>query len=112
MRTTGEILSDARDVKMPTHEECFYAMLALASKIHLYHRDLRAIAKGYKKGKVSGVSVALRAGNEEKLIEDRMIFSKQDPKKWLGKEHDPFTKEAARFRNIADNLLRKVIRNK
>ena len=51
---------DASDGVLPSHEECFFAMLALRSKMHFYHRDLMAIAEAYENGKVTGISIDIK----------------------------------------------------
>jgi len=113
MRTVNQIILDAKDGKIPSHEECFYTMLAINSKLHFYHRDLMAIAESFEKGKVTGISVALRASSQEKLMEDRMRFSKSDPLKWLGKTGDPFSEKHKMWQDLGNKILENALkRNK
>ena len=112
MRKINEILMDAAEGKIPSHEECYYTLLALRSKLHFYHRDLMAIAEAHEKGKVNGIAVSLRAKDQESVMEDRMIFSKQTPLDWLGKSGNPFTKENKNWRDMADKIHKNAIKNK
>lgn len=110
MRTVNQIILDAKDGKIPSHEECYYTMLAINSRLHFYHRDLMAIAESYEKGKVTGIAVGLRAGSTDKLMEERMKFSKSDPLKWLGESGDPFSKKHKMWQDLANKILENALK--
>jgi hypothetical protein len=113
MRTINQIISDAAEGKIPSHEECYYTLLALRSKLHFYHRDLMAITEAHEKGKAKGFSITLRANNQESVMEDRMKFSKLTPLEFLGNSGNPFTEENKMWRDMADKIYEKALkRNK
>jgi hypothetical protein len=111
MRKINEIVSDAAQGNIPSHEECYYALLALRSKLHFYHRDLMVIAEAYENKKVTGISVGLRAGSRDKVIKDRIDFSNLTPLEFLGESGNPFTEENKMWRDMADKIYDKAMKN-
>lgn len=111
MRRLIDIVSDSKDGKIPDHEECFWAMLALYNKLHFVFRDLEAIGEAHEKGKVSGISVALRAKDRESVIADRFSFMRIPPKEFLGDTGNPFSETALRFKNLSQKILDKALKN-
>jgi hypothetical protein len=111
MRKINEIVSDAAQGNIPSHEECYYALLALRSKLHFYHRDLIAIAEAYERQKVTGVAVALRANSRDKVMKDRIDFSNLTPLEFLGESGNPFTEENKKWRDMADKIYDKAMKN-
>ena len=110
MRKIEDILIDASEGNIPSHEECYYTLLALRAKLHFLYSDLQKIAEAYEKQNVKllKLNIHLRAGSEEKVIADRMAFKRQDPLTWLGESGIPFSPENKRWRNMADVILKKV----
>lgn len=111
MRKINEILSDATQGNIPSHEECYYTLLALRSKLHFYHRDLMAIAEAYEKGKVKGFAVSLRANDRETVMKDRIDFSNLTPLEFLGESGNPFTEENKMWRDMGDKIYKKAMEN-
>ena len=110
MRTTAEIVSDAKDGIMPSHEECFWAMLALSGKLHFAQKDLEAIGKEMEenRGKPRPMGILLRCPSKSEVFSSHHKFLNKDPKEWLGKSGDPFSAENQEIRKIGKKLINKA----
>lgn len=118
MRTISEIIIDAKDGKVPTHEECYYALLAYAGRMHFWRRDLEAIAEASAivagEGEPSRVGqqnlklqLALRASPNQ-IARDWEGFLKADPKTWLGPMSDPLSEEGKAWIKTANAIWDKA----
>jgi hypothetical protein len=105
MRTYLEIIIDAKDGKVPTHEECYFALLMADSRSHFLERDLQAIEEAFEKSDMKGTfSAKLRSKN---VRETGFKFRKLNPLKYLGNDH-PWSKKTKNFRNIGQKILEKL----
>jgi len=111
MRRIIDIIDDAKDGKIPDHEECFWTMLALYHKLHFVYRDLEKIGEAFENGKATGIAVALRAKSEESVFADRFNFHRLDPVKFNGNTGNPFLEETQKFRNMALEILENATKN-
>lgn len=107
MRQICEIVADAKDGKIPTHEECYWVMLALSGKLHFANGDLRKIAEAMEKGDANKLmfSAKLQLSSEQKVYSDHFNFLKTDPLKWLGTMGNPFTEENKRFTDMGKQII-------
>jgi len=91
---------------MPTHEECYWAMLALDA---LHNLDLMRLFKLINEVKNDSKSVKMRAelvaNNSFKSVKTAMNVT---PKHWLGPSHDPSTEECQKWRKISKAILNHV----
>ena len=101
MRTLGEIIESAKSGKKPTHDECYWSMLALESLGTLDSLDIR------------------------KLLEPSKIFTPEhvheknwdrwkkalgiDPKVWIGPHNDPSSAEYQKQREISKKIYLSLI---
>jgi hypothetical protein len=101
MRTLFEIVEGARDGQKPTHDECYFAMLALGYLLGMDHRDLREACTG--------------ASELKKRLMMNSSFDRYkkaldaDPEKWLGPTGTPGTLENTQIRKMAFGVLKKVL---
>ncbi len=105
MRTLFEIVEGAKDGNKPTHDECYYAMLALSALYHFDHMDLRNIREAAEGNKPS---LVMRA----KMCADGSFGRSKkahatDPQQWLGKEV-PENPDYQRMRAIAFKVAEKA----
>lgn len=108
MRQICEIIADAKEGKVPTHEECFWTMLALSGKLHFVTRDLEAIGETLDKKKSLELTAAIRVGSQEKVLKDKFDFLKKDPVLWLGNSGNPFTEEYKAWYEMGKNIIEKA----
>ena len=122
MRTVNEIIIDAKDGKVPTHEECFWAMLALSGRLHFTWNDLKNIAEAYeclegvqneeeekKVKKKLFLRLHMHARNTSIIWNERTKFGNIDPQVWLGDMGNPFNPETIKFHDMAKKILDKAI---
>lgn len=103
MRTLYEIVESAKDGQMPSHEECYWAMLALDAMLIIDHTSLRDILTRDKE--LSPLFKKMKAENSHNMFRNALNKS---PKDWLGPNHDPSNPECQRMRKIAFGVLAKV----
>jgi len=102
MRTLYEIIDSAKDGEMPSHEECYWAMLALSNVLNMDHMHLRdelskpTTNEAFRKFKIDN-SFYFYKGAMEK-----------DPQVWLCPNEDPRTEEYQRRRKIGIALIDKI----
>lgn len=104
MRSLYEIITDAKDGNMPTHEECYYAMLAYDAMFYFDHKNLLETLLAEKQS--PDFIRKLRADNSHKMYSGAMGKS---PKEWLGWNNDPANPEYQKMRRAGEKLLNKVI---
>jgi len=122
MRTTNEIIIDAKDGKIPSHEECFWAMLALSGRLHFTYGDLKAIAEAYEATKANidkaesdkaqkqlQLRLHMHATSASKIWKERASFGNMDPQVWLGDMGNPFDPKTAKFHDAAKKILENAI---
>ncbi len=106
MRTLFEIVEGAKDGNKPTHDECYWAMLALDA---LCHFDKMALMGIYEAAKENKSSLKMRAEMEypESFNRSKKAHAKS-PQEWVGPNHDPSNPECQRMRNLAFKVAEKA----
>ena len=107
MRKAIDIIIDAKDGKMPSHEECYYTLLALASNSHFLERSLIEIEEAFLSSDKKGVFVSKMQANG--IRKRQKQFRDQDPLLYLGAWHDPLNESGKPFREMADRIFKKII---
>ena len=102
MRILLEIVESAKDGQMPTHEECYWAMLVLDGLLHF---ETRALQKMVMDPQTPFNNPTFHA--EDSFRRNKKAFS-VTPKHWLGIEFDPANPEYQRMRRAAFTILDKV----
>jgi hypothetical protein len=105
MRTLFDIVEGAKDGDKPSHDECYYAMLALDALLHFDHMELMNIHKAAEEGKPSLVLRASMAYSES-FRRSKLAHAKP-PQEWLGGQV-PENPEYQRFRKIAFKVAEKA----
>ena len=99
-KTLFEIIEEAKDGSMPTHEECYWSMLVLDSLLTFSQNDLRLVKQHPKH-----IDFVLKEGfNRVKNAIDKI------PKEFIGCENDPSNPEYQKFRKLALNLFDKALK--
>jgi hypothetical protein len=106
-RMICSIVADAKDGKIPSHEECYWTMLALSSMLHFSRRNLESIAESMDTGKNLEMTCKIYLGSADKVQEERFKWMRTPPKKWLGESGNPFSEENKKWRDMG----RKIIKN-
>lgn len=107
-RTLFEIIDGAKDGNMPTHGECYYAMLALSSLLTFSRGDSQRVAEAILEGKPAMVQqMAAQWALDEPFKREKAAFAKS-PVEWMGVHNLPTHPEAQEMRRIALGVLRKV----
>jgi hypothetical protein len=101
MRTLFEILEDAKDGNMPSHEECFYAMLAVDG---LRYFDAKALRDMVQNPSSPFNTPAFQEG--ESVKRKKAAFDKS-PQEWLGDTGDPASSKYQAIRNFGKKALDK-----
>lgn len=83
-----EIITDAVDGKVPSHQECFFALLALRDRNLKLQQKLERIRDKINTSKDS-VYTAVQA-NTNRLYEERIDFAQSMPSQLLGGIENPF----------------------
>lgn len=104
MRTLGEIIETARDGTMPTHQECYWAMLALNA---LSTFDSMAFSRMARMEQDSKPCFAV-ISHEEHFNRNKRAFA-EDPKKWVGWNNDPANPEFQVRRSMARRIFDKAL---
>ena len=105
MRTLFEIVEGARDGTKPTHDECYFAMLALDALRHFERMDVRTLCEAIAENKPSLKMRGEMTGTES-FNRSKKTFA-TDPQKWLGK-NVPGNPEHDRMRKIAYKVFEKA----
>jgi len=106
MRTLFEIIESAKNGDMPTHNECYYAMLALDGLTTFTTRDLRNLGLQTREAKLLGGKTMA----EEDHRRWRRALNKA-PDEWLGRENDPSNPDYQKRRRISLALMRKAMKD-
>ena len=104
MRTLSEIIDSAKDGNMPTHEECYWAMLCFNALLNDDHRRLREELLAEKP--TPGYIRATKANNSFNAYKSALNKS---PKEWLGPNHDPSNPEYQKYRKMGNKIINKFI---
>jgi hypothetical protein len=104
MRTLYEIIEAAKSGNKPTHDECYWAMLALSALSFFDKRDLREIAHG----KVNKIMTPEWRANESWNRWKRALD--KSPKEWVGPNNDPANPDYQKMRKAGLALLDKVMK--
>jgi len=106
MRTLYDIITSAKDGDMPTHEECYWAMLLYETMLNMDHRNLREELSGEKPTPEFIKNLKLENSH-------RMYYTalNKSPKDYLGKSNDPSNPEYQKFRSIGNKILDKIMPN-
>ena len=102
MRTLYEIIENAKDGVMPTHDECYWAMLAYESMLNIDSRNLRNELMAANRP-LEAIR-KLKADNSFNMYKNALNKS---PKDWLGPNNDPSNPEYQKFRQIGIKLFEK-----
>jgi hypothetical protein len=104
MRTLGEIIESAKDGYMPTHEECYWAMLAFDALHAMATMDMNHLV----------MDAPNPFNNPEYRVKEQWGRSKRAmaavPKDWIGPNNDPANPEYQQFRNVSKKLIDKAVR--
>lgn len=104
MRTLGEIIEAAKDGQKPDHDECYYAMLALAALNAFNGQDVLSLHPS--SGKVFNADRLQRLSEE--AFERNKRCHAADPKQYIGWDHDPANPEYQKFRKMSQRLFDKI----
>lgn len=100
MRTLGEIWEAAQAGEMPTHQECYFAMLVHGHLQLMASRDLRNLAH-------EGTPVPLKVLAQMDFDRVKKSWS-LPPDEYLGDAHTPGTNEHSARRQLAEGVARAV----
>jgi hypothetical protein len=102
MKTLFEIIDAAKSGEKPTHDECYWAMLALDALLYFESRAISQLANHPSK------LLTPEFYYKESFNRRKNAYSK-DPKTWVGPNNDPSSKEYQKRRAIGLKLFDKVI---
>lgn len=102
MRTLLEIIESAKDGEMPTHKECYWAMLAFNALLNSDHQQLMKTLLAEKPA--SEFIRKLKADNSFNAYKGALNKS---PKEWMGPNNDPSNPEYQKFRQWGSKLIDK-----
>lgn len=105
MRTLFEIVEGAKDSNKPTHDECYYAMLALDSLRHFDHHALMDIYQAGDELKPS-LMMRVKGAFPESFRRSKAAFDR-DPQQWLG-NNVPENPEQQRMRKMAFKVFERA----
>ena len=103
MRTLYEIIEAAKDGDKPTHDECYFAMLALDSLSTFTTRELRDAAFNERRG----LPLKFRAEEDFKRWKRALNTS---PDEWLGPQNHPGHPNQVEMRRMAKKVMREAQR--
>lgn len=123
MRTINEIIIDAKDGKIPSHEECFWTMLALSGRLHFTTDSLKSIGEAFEKTNIAQTDVEAKkadfnlrfrirmcAKDASMIWNERLKFGNMDPQVWLGDMGNPFDPNTIKFHDAAKVILEKAMK--
>lgn len=105
MRTLFEIIDGAKDGNMPTHEECYWAMLALSTLHYIANSKLMQCVSM----NISPLKQKIFAENEFKTSQAALNKS---PKDFVGWNNDPSNPEYQKLRKSGAKVIDKVLDKK
>lgn len=103
MRNLLDILVDAKDGKVPSHEECFWALLHLSAMNHHNERTLIALEEAKEKGGKALIFAAKLRLN--KIRESQMNARKKTPQEYLGEIGNPFHPTNKAFTEMGEKII-------
>ena len=106
MRTLFQIIDGAKSGAMPSHEECYWAMLALSGLHHFDHNDLIKLAGREEESK--GTHYIRAKWFAEESIRRFQIALNKSPKDYVGWEEDPFNPDVQARRRIFQKIMEKL----
>jgi len=105
MRTLFEIIDGAKDGTKPTHDECYYAMLAFDALHHFDHMDLMQLHEAAE-GKKPSLALRLQMTWPEAFKRFKTALDKP-PQDWLGNQV-PDNPGYQRMRSLAFKVAEKA----
>jgi len=107
MRRYIDIIVDAKDGIIPTHEERYLALLALSAHNHFVEGHMNSLEENKNKpDHVRLFGLNLRTKNFRKNC---MNFRKLSPRKYLGEMGNPFNKNA--FKDACQEIISNFTKN-
>jgi hypothetical protein len=105
MRTLMEITESAKDGQKPTHDECYWAMLALDMLLASANLDLRAALEHLViEGRQAPSELVGNMLLEENFQRSKRVYA-ADPKVWLGPSWDPSNPQRQKERQTHKRIL-------
>lgn len=99
MRTLGEIITSAKDGHKPSHDECYWAMLALSALHHFdHHALLELVDNGQKSWDSPLVGVDARTERSFERFKSALDVA---PDEYMGWDYAPSNPEYQKQRRIA-----------
>lgn len=105
-RDICSIVADAKDGKIPSHEECFWTMLALSSMLHFSRRKIESIAEELGDDRKLRLACIINLRSIDHVNEERFKWMKTNPQEWLGEMGNPFSKENKAFRDMGKQIIK------
>ncbi len=103
VRTLFEIIDAAKDGEMPTHEECYWAMLAFDALMYFDHHDMQNLVE-----RPQNVLNNPKSYYEKQFRRHKTALN-TSPKDWVGPNNDPSNPAYQSFRNVGKKLIDKVL---
>lgn len=104
MRTLSGIIESAKDGNMPSHEECYWAMLCYSWLLNTDHRQLREALLAEKPA--PEFIRKLKAENYFNMYKSALNKS---PKEFMGPSNDPSNPEYQKLRKMGNKIIDKFI---
>ena len=103
MRTLSEIIESAKDGNMPTHEECYWAMLVFNALLVIDNRTIRDLA--FRPSKV--LTTEFYANESFNRLKNAL---QKDPKTYMGPNNDPANPDCQKRRQVALKIYDKAMK--
>lgn len=114
MRNTIDIIVDAKEGKIPTHEECYWALLFFAGLTHFYRKDLESLKETLhsdKKPEIKHTLMSLRLPKDGSINPNYFESIKKPPLDWLGDTGNPLNPETRKFMDMGQKIIDNAIKN-
>ena len=105
MRTLSEIIDSAKDGNMPSHEECYWAMLVYNSMFIMEHRQYNEALLVEKPA-----PDFIRKMKAENSFNTYQNMLRKSPKEFMGPDNDPSNPEYQKFRKMGMKIVDKFIK--
>lgn len=99
--TLGEILLTARSGQMPTHEDCYYAMIVLESLSILDRNSFMSLLRIFEKDKRVRMIV-------ENMLERWQRSLNTAPRQYLGRNNDPMDPDTQARMAVSRKIVEKM----
>jgi hypothetical protein len=106
MRTLDEIIESAKDGNMPTHEECYWAMLVYESMLNIDHQQLQ---EALLPKRVPEFIRKEKANNSFNMYKNALNKS---PKEFMGPNNDPSSAAYQKMRQMGKRILENFLKGK